>query len=439
MSEVIGIPDVNKKTDPREAQFEEWEGVIHHHMAERAGEHFDLRLGDPKTGIAHSWALRHLPEPGEKTLAIQQPDHSIPYMDFSGVIGPGYGAGKVTKAFRGKVEVLKSNPTKVDFNIYKGHESLRFNLVKTGFGWLLVNSTATDKSRPEIPLYKASYPETQLQGMQVEDGNKLYSPKIDGAHNIISLRKGKPIEVFSYRTSKGPHKIIDHTFRTDLYKTMTPDDVANTILRGEFFGVNSNGKVMSATETGGLLNSEVWKSRATGNKIDNIIFDVVKYKGKNMENSPYAEKIKVLQEISKKVPQLKMAPLATTIPEKEQLMKSILDETHPLTREGVVIYHLDKSIPTKAKVRKDIDVYFVKPFEGKGRLKDNMAGGFLASRKPNGEPIIRVGGGLSDDLRRQMWEHPEKFKGRLAKIYIQHEYPRTGKVRAPNFKEWRTD
>jgi len=97
--EIIGIPEkgviqpIRRITKP-----EDWEFVVHDHLAAKSGRHFDLRLGDVQEGHGHSWALRHWPGPGEKRLATMQSTHSLPYFDWSGKITEGYGAGDVAIA-----------------------------------------------------------------------------------------------------------------------------------------------------------------------------------------------------------------------------------------------------------------------------------------------------------------------------------------------------
>jgi len=44
------------------------------------------------------------PKPGEKTWAIQQPTHTMKYMDFVGKIEDGYGKGDVKMFDRAKTE-----------------------------------------------------------------------------------------------------------------------------------------------------------------------------------------------------------------------------------------------------------------------------------------------------------------------------------------------
>jgi hypothetical protein len=264
----LGIPDRKVSTEPRKTKFEVWEGVIHRHFAEKAGDHYDLRIGDPKTGKAHSWVVKSIPDPGQKVLAIKQPDHTLPYMDYSGTIKSGYGKGKVTKVFRDKIELLKSEPGKISFNLYRGKNTVRLHLIKTDFGWLLLNGTLTVKSRPDVPLEKPSYKSVDIRNVRFDNPKEVFAPKIDGAHNIISLKRDKAIEVTSYRPSKGKAGIIDHSFRTKLYKIISPSELHNTLIRAELFGVNKKGKILTSTQTAGLLNSEVWKTRASGNKLE---------------------------------------------------------------------------------------------------------------------------------------------------------------------------
>ncbi len=132
------LPEITPKTS------QVWHFAVQDHYAKRAGRHFDLRLGDPKTGIAHSWAIpkHRLPAPGETLLAVRQPDHTIPYMSFVGTLRGGYGAGKVERHAKGVVEVLRSSQDVVKFTWNKNGRTSTYLLIRRGEKvWLMLNIT----------------------------------------------------------------------------------------------------------------------------------------------------------------------------------------------------------------------------------------------------------------------------------------------------------
>ena len=135
-----GLPNRKVTTDlPEFTGTRVWHYAVQEHMANRAGKHYDLRLGDPRSMVAHSWAVpkARFPEPGKPLLAVRQPDHTIPYMDFTGVISSGYGAGHVKKVDRGPVHVTSSAKDSVRFEHSDGR---RFLLRRVGEKlWLFIN------------------------------------------------------------------------------------------------------------------------------------------------------------------------------------------------------------------------------------------------------------------------------------------------------------
>ena len=388
----FGVKNPKVNTPVPETQFQEATLGIQEHLADKAGRHFDLRIALPQTGVAHSWALPQgrMPLSGEKVLAVESGDHDLSYMGFSGQIGPGYGKGKVNlKAFE-KIEVLESNPNKITFAQYTGSGVNRYSLIRiVGGDWLLLNTTATKTTRPEIPQFKRSYTEISESDLtsKLHDPNILLAPKIDGAHTVIGLRPERRIDAFSYRPSKKGPELIDHSFKTDLYKYKSPPSLGKTVLRAEFFGIDPiTKKPVQSAVTGGLLNSGTFRSRElqkSQGRLSHLIYDIDIYKGKDVSQLPYSLKLELLERVKQQMPELQIVQPARSYIEKSNLLDEVKSGKHPLTHEGVVVYDLNKSTPEKYKITKDIDVYFHSPFTPlKGSRLEQMgaAGGFYASR-----------------------------------------------------------
>ena len=412
-----------------------WEASIQLHHAKKAGTHYDLRLGDSSSEFAHSWAIKSLPSPGQKVLAIRQPTHTVAYMDFKGEIPEGYGAGKVEQHFRGNAEILSADSLKIVFNLYQGQQTNKYILIsRGGNNWILYNYTTTTKQNA-IPTSKASYKEEKIEKINTDDNNQVLAPKVDGAHNVFLLRPNKRIETYSYRPSKKTINRIDHTFKTNLYKTRSPRSIGKTIVRGELYIPGKR-----SSDVGSVLNSATLlareKQRTKDTTLQNMIFDVVYYKGKNVESLPYKEKLEILKQINKAVPQLKLPTLAKTPKEKRNLIDMIKNKSHPQTEEGVVIYDLDSHTPKKAKIVKDFDIFIQSIFEGSGKYKGKAAGGFVGSRTPSGDPVVRVGSGLDDATRIDMYKNPKKYVGKWAKVVAQGELS-SGKLSMPRYTEIR--
>jgi len=215
----LGIPDMSRyRPVPTSTRGETWMLNIQEHSAKQAGLHYDLRLNDPGSNNAYSWAGRYnLPKPGEKFRVIEQPTHRSSYMGFSGTIPheypdrPGqkvYGAGEVKSLLHTKVDVIESNKDKILFNIYKGKDVERYALIRTGgTTWIFSNYSVTTKAKLNklIPNYKPKYKEISTKELHIKNPLEVYTPKVDGAHNTVILRPNKPCGCFLYIVSARIH------------------------------------------------------------------------------------------------------------------------------------------------------------------------------------------------------------------------------------------
>ena len=411
--------------------------------------HYDVRLGDPRTGIAHSWATRYLPEPGKSVRIIPQPDHVLPYMDFSGEIKSGYGKGKVALPVREKAEVYHVDPGKVRFNVYKGQGQEEFAIVRAKDHWRLVNKTLTRGRRPDIPSSKPKYREIAPEAVDVEDASTIMQRKDDGAHVTYLLEKGKVPRVFSYRPTERETGVIEHTHKLphSILKKKVPKELHGTILRGELFATDKKtGFALPSEVVGGMLNANVWKSREKQERLGRLrgtAFDVVRHRGRDMEDAPYTEKLEILQEIAKSLP-IELPEMATTPKEKARLMARIRAGSLPETKEGVVLWPLEGKKPTKAVFRPTSDVYIRRIVPGRRGIEGKAAGGFEFSWSEDGPIVGKVGTGFSSALREDMHRNPDKYIGRVAMVKALDIFrdKTTGEpraLRAPAFKGWHLD
>lgn len=454
-----GVPERKITPLPKVREPKTWEFSAHPHNAERAGSHVDIRLGDPETGVAHSFVLprrTELPKPGEAALVVPTYSHSIPYMDYTGPISTQYGRGEVEEGRRTRADVYHATPddkpgTKLRFNLYDGTHPEEFAIVKGKDRWLIVNKTLTRERRPDLPADKPKYKEQDVSSVDMSS-EQVMMPKLDGAHGVIDLQAGRAPRVFSYRTAKkAPTGLIEHTHKlTDLLKDKVPKSLDGTVLRGEILAVDEKGRALPAEVIGGLLNTKVWDSRAKqeelGAKLHVFPFDVVKYKGKSMVDAPFSEKLKVLKQVETEIGDLWLPELATTPAKKAKLLERVRGGKHPLTREGVVLVEPGKpGAPTKAKFAPDFDV-FVKGIHpavsGKTGKPHDRAGAISYSWTEDG-PIVGQLGGFSHDLGRDMLKNPDKYVGRVAKVKATRvfagEQGRPGALFQSRFKGWHMD
>jgi DNA ligase D-like protein (predicted 3'-phosphoesterase) len=150
--------------------------VIQEHAARSL--HYDFRL--ELDGVLKSWAVPKglSTDPREKRLAVQVEDHPLDYADFEGVIGSGYGAGRVIVWDRGTWEGLTDGP--VEEALERGHLSVWLEGEKLRGGWTLQRTRGGAK--PQWLLIKrrdeaadarrnpvSTQPESVLSGRTVED------------------------------------------------------------------------------------------------------------------------------------------------------------------------------------------------------------------------------------------------------------------------------
>lgn len=446
-----GLPkkeDVGDLSKLRAGQFIDF--IVQRHVAARAGEHYDVRLGTPETGL-YSWATKkELPKPGERRALFQQPLHRHEYGQFEGEIAEGYGKGTVSKADEGRLLVTKISPTAIHFSMAHKKVPQRFVLLsprpsRTEPGadpkkenpkqWLLLNTTPV-KAIPYNKLhYKKISPEKAEAVLSNLQPGSSVQAKIDGAAALVKLMEDKA-EVWSYRVAKETGHPIIHTERVFKGPSVVsiPKKYTGTVLRTELFATR-NGKTIPPQELGGILNSALEKSIRTqkerGIELKNLVFDIQNIGKKSTKGLPYAERMTIIKELITHLPsdRFVLPEEAKTPEEAKKLLKRIGAGKNPLTREGIVIHPVEGR-PAKVKFMDEHDVHITGFFPAEGKYKDRAVGGFTYALKPDGPTVGKVGTGFSDELRRDMYLNPQDFIGRVAKIRAQEQH-KSGAFRAP--------
>jgi len=444
-----GIPSRKPKAAiPRVARFGKpvtWWFVDHKHEARRAGLHSDLRLSDGYK--AYSWAIRKgIPkQPGEKVLAIRQPDHKPSYMSFEGQLSSGYGQTKgrgVWVAEQGPARILLAGPQKIRFTLIKSQNPRQYTMIHQGGDkWLLINTTPTPKTRPGVPQSKPKYREAkpELFDRLLTNGAKnAIMAKIDGAHVSMNFDKESP-EIYSYRPSERQTGLLDHTYVAGLEKVKVPKSIRGVRLRGEAYAVDEEGKTIPNRELAGILNASPMKGRnkleAKKMKLRLGIFDVISGPGgKSLGGAPWGEKHKVLRKVERAMGRhgFKIPDTAFTPREQRKLFNKILSGKHPETSEGVVQWSMNQADrPTKVKFRPHFQVYVHTVHEGQGSTNKGTMGRYSYSLTPHGAPVGFVGTGFNREQADWMWKNRKKLKGRKVVIKSLEQFP-SGAFRAPS-------
>lgn len=427
---------------PKIDNIADWAIAIQKHTTRKGKRtHFDLRLSPPGSGKAYSWAIpkAQLPGPGKKVMAVETFVHRADYMPFTGTIGQGYGQGTVERELLDKAEILKAGPDKIMFNLYQGRTPQEYAMIRTkGDSWVLLNRTLTDKHRLASDIKKSKYKTLEVQDVDFQGKHKdlIASPKLDGAFGSIVVDRQK---VYAFSNKKKPgetYSLIPYHHKIPGLLEARPDASMNgTVLQSELIARKGN-RVANANQVAGILNANVRKSRELQNKhgkLEAQVFNITRYKGKDVSDLPYSERKHLIRQAIKQIPILKEMP--TEHVNQQGLLDKILAHKHPLTREGVVLIDPKKNLMYKVKARKEFDVYIRQINPGTGKYK-NSAGSFSYSWTPGGQIVgtVGTGQGFTDRTRSDMLKHPGKYVGKVAKVYSPEQYASKA-LRAPSFLE----
>lgn len=425
--EAIDLPDMDR---PIQTKYS-----IQLHNAERAKRHFDLRI--QLGGRAVSWAipmkgirsaLLRLNRPGERWMAIRQPDHVLSFMEFEGEIKEGRGKGHVALVDSGICDVFKIKDGEVHVRL---HGSMKgdYVLVPTKDSGLIVSKAVP----PGEPWSKPRYTRKSEEALDgFDETGRVAENKIDGASaKLVVGERGN--RIFSHRISKRTGQLIEYTDKMPHLRDLKIAAPPGTEVTGEVFhpqGVNF---------TAGVLNSSVERSRALQKEYGPLkyaIFNMRKLGEASTDSLPYGER---RQECIKLVDSpLLVVPSSADKNFADFYQRVIVGQRVP--SDGIVIKGLNEAYGetpwTKVKPSDTVDCVVVGVEPGTdGKYLHSL--GALKVKCPDGSQV-NVGSGFKDWERQWIWDHRNEILGETAKVNFHVRHGKTTNT-GPVFDDWHPD
>jgi len=266
-------------------------------------------------------------------------------------------------------------------------------------------------------------------------------PKLDGVR-VLALVQGDAVEFVS-RTGK-EFTSFDHLKEPVVTAVMSfidrcPED---SYVR-EWSGVVIDGEMVSGTfnkTVSEVRKKEVAATDAVFNVFDLLPLDL--FRGEMVDRRKYSERRALLEDFvqSANSPAIKLVPryFVNSVDEIQAIYGRVRDRG----LEGLIVkhpahlYELKRSYGwLKMKNEETHDLIVTGRFEGTGKY-EGMLGGLICDF--NGVEV-RVGGGFTDEQRREIWAAPEaEVVGRMIEVEA-HERTPDGSLRHPRFLRWRDD
>lgn len=290
---------------------------------------------------------------------------------------------------------------------------------------------------------KSTYKQKSVKDLDFTNPNEVFSSKIDGAHAVVQMEKGKLPRLFSHRISKKTGEPIEYTQKLPHIQNKSP---LTGIFRAEVFATDRQGKAVHPDVVTAMLNSGLDNSLALQKKLgittQTALIDVDSIDGTDYRSAPYREKMRWMNLAARRSPDFIRPDIAATPEKKEALVTKIWSGAHPQTKEGIVVHDLDSPGKPFTKVKKidhhDVIVRNIFHEEATKPGRQPMAGGFEYSWTQDGPIMGRVGTGFDHAMKKDMMENPKKYIGLTAKVKAL-DLSKNRVLVKPSFSGWHPD
>jgi ATP-dependent DNA ligase len=172
-------------------------------------------------------------------------------------------------------------------------------------------------------------------------------------------------------------------------------------------------------------------------------FDLVMYQGQDLRDKPYQIRYSVLKELVHII-QLPNLSCVQTYLAAGNVERTLSGLRRNRAFEGIVLRNWQQTYYDRiARIKLDVEDDFVVMgiTEGEGKYAGNGIGAFVAGQYVGDEliEIMTVGGGISDDMRRQAYARPDLFVGRVMRCVGKGGRFASGAFRHANLVAFRDD
>ena len=327
--------------------------------------------------------------------------------------------------------------------VYSYLSSLPYDLVETAKLILTKNvqlgieAITINKVFPKlIPTFNIQLAEKYFEHTEYVEGKEFaITTKIDGGRIIAIKEKGK---------------VTCYTRAGQLYEGLVDVESELSDLEADNFVIDGE---ITLLEKGNKNSKEQYKetmkiTRKDGEKhgVKILAFDYIPlYEFKEqVSNTPYLKRRHLLESTCSNMQYVTILPILYTGTDVSMITK-LLDEETSKGEEGVMInfteapYRFRRSYDLlKVKKMQDVDLPIIGFEEGRNRHTGKL-GAFLVRYKEN---IVKVGTGISDELREEVWNNQDKYLGvTIAVKYFEETTNDKGGIslRFPVFVDFRFD
>ncbi|WP_267716746.1 hypothetical protein [Streptomyces sp. CoH17] len=298
----------------------------------------------------------------------------------------------------------------------------------------------------------------------------LLEPKHDGARCILG--KNEKGEIFSFSRSRksflGKVPSVDKFIEDHVSPGTTLDGELAYVRKYEWYKETNEIPIVDFNRTMRVLGSNVdealRKQKEYGQDVQFIVFDVLKYEGKDITQKTWEKRLEVLLELHREWGRanVRTRPEWSSLWDRRPFIQNPIwwdvenygeycDVLENLGCEGVILKKKDslyypgkRKAKTwyKCKAEQTFDVVVMGYYEGKGKHVGRL-GGIVFGAYQDGElkRIGKTGGGFDDSERQEIWDNREKYQGKVFELKA-NEMVGSGVYRTPRhpaFMHWRID